>query len=123
MTSVTCLSLKNFTIYSQIFNFPVVKCYLYCLPIKATNLLEIQTCSTECLLVLLEKFFSVLNVINTLSDICGIRVMTDTNLLWYFVLPQWNNHGYDTAKMFGAKFTHISPVWLQLRRRCALHMC
>lgn len=31
-----------------------------------------------------------------------------------FVTP-WNNHGYDIAKWMGHKFTHISPVWLQLR--------
>lgn len=30
---------------------------------------------------------------------------------------QWNSHGYDIAKIFGGKFTHISPVWLQLKRR------
>ncbi|KAK7469955.1 hypothetical protein BaRGS_00036059 [Batillaria attramentaria] len=33
-----------------------------------------------------------------------------------YVTP-WNNHGYDVAKMFGRKFTHISPVWLQLKRK------
>ncbi|XP_065898759.1 chitinase domain-containing protein 1-like [Dysidea avara] len=33
-----------------------------------------------------------------------------------YVTP-WNSHGYDTAKTFGSKFTHISPVWLQLRRK------
>ncbi|XP_076038506.1 chitinase domain-containing protein 1 [Oratosquilla oratoria] len=31
-----------------------------------------------------------------------------------FVTP-WNNHGYDIAKTFANKFTHISPVWLQLK--------
>lgn len=30
---------------------------------------------------------------------------------------KWNNHGYDIAKIFGNKFTHISPVWLQVRRQ------
>ena len=30
---------------------------------------------------------------------------------------QWNSHGYDVAKWFGAKFTHISPVWLQIKRK------
>lgn len=30
-----------------------------------------------------------------------------------FVTP-WNNHGYDVAKIFGAKFDMISPVWLQV---------
>lgn len=33
-----------------------------------------------------------------------------------YVTP-WNSHGYDVAKIFGGKFTHISPVWLQLKRR------
>ncbi|RXG73736.1 Chitinase domain-containing protein 1 [Armadillidium vulgare] len=31
-----------------------------------------------------------------------------------YVTP-WNNHGYDIAKWFGSKFTHVSPVWLQLK--------
>ncbi|KAG8125675.1 putative Chitinase domain-containing protein, partial [Naja naja] len=29
----------------------------------------------------------------------------------------WNSHGYDIAKTFGNKFTTISPVWLQVKRR------
>ncbi|KAM6157633.1 chitinase domain-containing protein 1 isoform 3-T3 [Rhynchocyon petersi] len=33
-----------------------------------------------------------------------------------YVTP-WNSHGYDIAKTFGNKFTHVSPVWLQLKRR------
>lgn len=33
-----------------------------------------------------------------------------------YVTP-WNNHGYDVAKIFGNKFTHISPVWLQIKRK------
>ncbi|XP_046630112.1 chitinase domain-containing protein 1 [Neodiprion virginianus] len=32
-----------------------------------------------------------------------------------YVTP-WNNHGYDVAKIFGGKFTLISPVWLQIHR-------
>uniref|UniRef100_T1IHU5 Chitinase domain-containing protein 1 n=1 Tax=Strigamia maritima TaxID=126957 RepID=T1IHU5_STRMM len=32
-----------------------------------------------------------------------------------YVTP-WNNHGYDTAKLFGSKFTYISPVWFQVKR-------
>lgn len=31
------------------------------------------------------------------------------------VTCQWNNHGYDVAKLRGGKFTHISPVWLQVK--------
>ncbi|XP_030338575.1 chitinase domain-containing protein 1 isoform X1 [Strigops habroptila] len=33
-----------------------------------------------------------------------------------YITP-WNSHGYDIAKMFGNKFTLISPVWLQVKRR------
>uniref|UniRef100_UPI00358F012E chitinase domain-containing protein 1 isoform X2 n=1 Tax=Myxine glutinosa TaxID=7769 RepID=UPI00358F012E len=32
-----------------------------------------------------------------------------------YVTP-WNNHGYDIAKVFAAKFSHVSPVWLQVQR-------
>ena len=31
-----------------------------------------------------------------------------------YVTP-WNSHGYDIAKLFAAKFTHVCPVWLQLK--------
>ncbi|XP_045477613.1 chitinase domain-containing protein 1 [Harmonia axyridis] len=37
-----------------------------------------------------------------------------------YVTP-WNNHGYDIAKIFGNKFTHISPVWLQVKRNGPLN--
>uniref|UniRef100_A0A8C5RQF1 CHID1 protein n=1 Tax=Laticauda laticaudata TaxID=8630 RepID=A0A8C5RQF1_LATLA len=33
-----------------------------------------------------------------------------------YITP-WNSHGYDIAKTFGNKFTTISPVWLQVKRR------
>nr|XP_060625028.1 chitinase domain-containing protein 1 isoform X1 [Anolis sagrei ordinatus]XP_060625038.1 chitinase domain-containing protein 1 isoform X1 [Anolis sagrei ordinatus]XP_060625046.1 chitinase domain-containing protein 1 isoform X1 [Anolis sagrei ordinatus]XP_060625056.1 chitinase domain-containing protein 1 isoform X1 [Anolis sagrei ordinatus] len=33
-----------------------------------------------------------------------------------YITP-WNSHGYDIAKTFGNKFTVISPVWLQVKRR------
>ncbi|XP_058060684.1 chitinase domain-containing protein 1 [Anopheles bellator] len=33
-----------------------------------------------------------------------------------FVTP-WNNHGYDVAKTWGAKFDYVSPVWLQVLRK------
>ncbi|XP_006893413.1 PREDICTED: chitinase domain-containing protein 1 [Elephantulus edwardii] len=33
-----------------------------------------------------------------------------------YITP-WNSHGYDVAKTFGNKFTQVSPVWLQLKRR------
>lgn len=32
---------------------------------------------------------------------------------------QWNGHGYDVAKIFGAKFSAVSPVWLQIVRKSA----
>ncbi|XP_068117271.1 chitinase domain-containing protein 1 isoform X2 [Hyperolius riggenbachi] len=33
-----------------------------------------------------------------------------------YVTP-WNGHGYDVAKIFASKFTQISPVWLQIKRK------
>jgi chitinase domain-containing protein 1 len=33
-----------------------------------------------------------------------------------YVTP-WNNHGYEVAKLFGKKFSFISPVWLQVRKQ------
>lgn len=33
-----------------------------------------------------------------------------------YVTP-WNNHGYEVAKVFGRKFSFISPVWLQVRKQ------
>lgn len=33
-----------------------------------------------------------------------------------YVTP-WNNHGYDVAKIWGAKFDYVSPVWLQVLRK------
>uniref|UniRef100_A0A5F4VR92 Chitinase domain-containing protein 1 n=1 Tax=Callithrix jacchus TaxID=9483 RepID=A0A5F4VR92_CALJA len=33
-----------------------------------------------------------------------------------YVTP-WNSRGYDVTKVFASKFTQISPVWLQLKRR------
>ncbi|XP_067902895.1 chitinase domain-containing protein 1 isoform X1 [Heterodontus francisci] len=33
-----------------------------------------------------------------------------------YVTP-WNSHGYEIAKIFDEKFTLISPVWLQIKRK------
>ncbi|XP_059507916.1 chitinase domain-containing protein 1 isoform X1 [Stegostoma tigrinum] len=33
-----------------------------------------------------------------------------------YVTP-WNSHGHEITKMFGGKFTLISPVWLQIQRK------
>ncbi|KAF1331166.1 hypothetical protein FI667_g4563, partial [Globisporangium splendens] len=37
-----------------------------------------------------------------------------------YVTP-WNSRGYDFAKLFRAKFTYISPVWLQIREDGKTH--
>lgn len=37
------------------------------------------------------------------------------NLVLAYVTP-WNSKGYDMAKRFTSKFTHISPVWYELKR-------
>jgi len=38
-----------------------------------------------------------------------------------YVTP-WNNRGYDVAKELARKFTHVSPVWLQLKFVKNLHL-
>ncbi|BBN17918.1 chitinase domain-containing protein 1 [Marchantia polymorpha subsp. ruderalis] len=39
-----------------------------------------------------------------------------------YVTP-WNGKGYDMAKLFRSKFTHVSPVWYQLKRdNSGLHL-
>lgn len=38
-----------------------------------------------------------------------------------YVTP-WNNRGYDIAKIFAKKFTHISPVWLNLKLNPGRHI-
>ncbi|XP_032894459.1 chitinase domain-containing protein 1 [Amblyraja radiata] len=35
-----------------------------------------------------------------------------------YITP-WNGHGYEITKIFGAKFTLVSPVWLQIQRKGA----
>ena len=43
----------------------------------------------------------------------GERQFTTGNTLGYVTV--WNNHGYDVAKWAAKKFTHIAPVWFQLK--------
>jgi len=59
------------------------------------------------------KSESIIKYHKTFSKIVN-RVSTG-DVLGY-VTP-WNSHGYDVAKTFGAKFSYISPVWLQLKKR------
>ncbi|XP_023675406.1 chitinase domain-containing protein 1 isoform X1 [Paramormyrops kingsleyae] len=44
----------------------------------------------------------------------GVRNFQGTVL--GYITP-WNSPGYDITKLFGPKFSSVSPVWLQLRRR------
>lgn len=37
-----------------------------------------------------------------------------------YVTP-WNNHGYDVSKTFAAKFTHVAPVWYQIKLDAAVN--
>lgn len=43
------------------------------------------------------------------------NILNFVEILFSFL--QWNNHGYDVAKTFGAKFNIISPVWLQVQHK------
>ena len=42
----------------------------------------------------------------------GVKKTNGTVLAY---LTPWNSKGYDVVKIFAKKFTHVSPVWLQLR--------
>uniref|UniRef100_A0A183SZ70 Pecanex-like protein n=1 Tax=Schistocephalus solidus TaxID=70667 RepID=A0A183SZ70_SCHSO len=42
----------------------------------------------------------------------GIRDTCMSPVALFFF--QWNSKGYDIAKLFAIKFSHISPVWLRL---------
>ena len=42
---------------------------------------------------------------------------TIKNMYFIYFLSQWNGKGYDMAKLFGNKFSYISPVWLQIKRK------
>jgi len=43
-----------------------------------------------------------------------VTLIEYNSCLNYFFFLQWNNHGYDVAKIFTNKFNLISPVWLQV---------
>lgn len=60
---------------------------------------------------------SVLGYITPVSPLfgllpCLIRIGKNIDNSMKF---QWNSRGYDIAKIFAKKFTHLSPVWLQAK--------
>lgn len=52
---------------------------------------------------------------HNLYSTAHLKTKNFAGLTLAYITP-WNSHGYDIAKIFGSKFTHISPVWLQLKR-------
>lgn len=52
---------------------------------------------------------------STAASVHTARVSSPRATLAY-VTP-WNSLGYDVAKHYRGKFSHVSPVWLQLRRK------
>jgi len=67
----------------------------------AKSLVEDSELSSKDVLENFGLFFKNTSILNFDADILG------------YVTP-WNNHGYDVAKIFGSKFSMISPVWLQV---------
>ncbi|KAL3316594.1 Chitinase domain-containing protein 1 [Cichlidogyrus casuarinus] len=57
-----------------------------------------------------EEFLSSFNYYNLYAS--PNRTLPGKSLA--FITP-WNNKGYDYAKEFAKKFTHISPVWAQIK--------
>ncbi|XP_052223447.1 chitinase domain-containing protein 1-like [Dreissena polymorpha] len=56
---------------------------------------------------------------NTYCSLTNELKQLEADTLGY-VTP-WNSHGYDVAKIFARKFSYISPVWLQVRRKPSGH--
>jgi len=57
------------------------------------------------------------DIINESGAYCkSVNKRNFTGQVLGYVTP-WNNHGYDVAKTFANKFTMISPVWLQVKRK------
>lgn len=52
-----------------------------------------------------------LGFVTPVSFIISINIYSKLNFLFYF---QWNGHGYNVSRIFGAKFDMLSPVWLQI---------
>jgi len=73
---------------------------------------------------LVKEKFKPQDILDHHSSICKSCSKTrqfTTGASLAYVTP-WNSHGYDVAKDFTKKFTHISPVWLQLKFAKGLHL-
>lgn len=57
------------------------------------------------------------DILNNYQSYCDTKkeIKNFKGLTLAYVTP-WNNHGYDVAKIFKNKFSHVSPVWLQIIR-------
>lgn len=73
-----------------------------------------QTLEERKLLFETPKWKDVVQNHRVYHDKIGVKNFTG-DVLGY-VTP-WNSHGYEIAKLFGAKFTFVSPVWLQVKRK------
>jgi len=73
---------------------------------------------------LVKEKFKINDLITHHSTVCQSCVKTrqfSSGMALAYVTP-WNNRGYDIAKDFANKFTHLSPVWLQLKFVKNLHL-
>lgn len=59
------------------------------------------------------KWKGIVTNYNSYHNATDIKIFSG-NVLGY-VTP-WNNHGYNVVKIFGHKFSYVSPVWLQVRK-------
>ncbi|KAK9720641.1 Glycosyl hydrolases family 18 [Popillia japonica] len=55
------------------------------------------------------------DILNNYNSYSVDRTTYRTQKSLGYVTP-WNNKGYDAAYLFANKFTHISPVWLQMKK-------
>lgn len=68
----------------------------------------------------LGRFYSILHLLSTVG-ICLITIFANSNLELIRIHVRhnkWcrNSRGYEIAKRFNSKFTHLSPVWYDLKR-------
>uniref|UniRef100_A0A5S6R2H0 Chitinase domain-containing protein 1 n=1 Tax=Trichuris muris TaxID=70415 RepID=A0A5S6R2H0_TRIMR len=66
-----------------------------------------------CKLGLLKGNTSYRSILENHDKIVSPELKLFPNPTLAFVTP-WNGRGYDVAKLYGAKFSHVSPVWFRL---------
>lgn len=65
---------------------------------------------------LVKEEFKLKDILKEYGSYSGSKTSHFKGDILAYVTP-WNSHGYDIAKLFSNKFSMVSPVWLQVKRR------